>query len=53
MFLCVSVCVYVYGITKKNVSTNLKHEHCPVYGNSLNEFDIGHCPFKVKATARL
>ena len=55
MSVCVSfrlsVCVSVYTITKNNVSIHLKLEHVVVFENSSDEFDIGHCPIKVKVTA--
>ena len=46
---CVSVCVH--DNSKNNGSIHLKLEHVVVYENSSNEFDIGHCPIKVKVTA--
>ena len=50
--VCVSVCLSVYTITQKNNgSIDLKLEQVVVYENSLDEFDIGHCPIKVKVTA--
>ena len=50
--VCVSVCLSVYTIIKKNNgSIHLKLEHIVVYENSSDEFDIGHCPIKVKVTA--
>ena len=49
---CLCVCVSVYTITKKNDgSIHLKLEHTVVYENSSDEFDIGHCPIKVKVMA--
>ena len=52
---CVSVCVSVcvHDNSKNNGSIHLKLEHIvvPVYENSSDEFDIGHCPNKVKVTA--
>ena len=30
------------------ISIHLKLEHIVVYENSSDEFDIGHCPIKVK-----
>ena len=48
--VCLSVCVSVYTITKKNGSIDLKLEHIVVYENSSDEFNIGHCPIKVKVT---
>ena len=58
MFVCVSACLRVcvavflsvYMITKNNGSIHLKLEHIVVYENSSDEFDIGHCPIKVKVT---
>ena len=47
--VCVSVCVY--DNSKNNGSIHLKLEHIVVYENSLEEFDIEHCPIKVKVTA--
>ena len=47
--VCVSVCVH--DNSKNNGSINLKLEHIVVYENSSDEFDIGHCPIKVKVTA--
>ena len=50
--VCLCVCVSVYTITKKNNGLiNLKLEHAVVYGNSSDEFGIGHCMIKVKVTA--
>ena len=46
--VCVSVCVN--DNSKSNGSIHLKLEHIVVYENSLDEFDIGHCPIKVKVT---
>ena len=51
VFLC--VCLSVYTITQNNGSIDLKLEHIVVYKNSSDEFDIGHCPIKVKVTAWL
>ena len=47
--VCVSVCVH--DNSKNNGSIHLKLEHIVVYENSLDEFNIGHCPNKVKVTA--
>ena len=47
--VCVSVCVH--DNSKNNNSIDLKLEHIVVYENSSDEFDIGHCPIKVKVTA--
>ena len=54
--VCVSfrlcMCVSVYTITQKNNgSILLKLEHIVLYENSSDEFDIEHCPIKVKVTA--
>ena len=46
--VCLSVCVH--DNSKNNGSIHLKLEHIVVYGNSSDEFDIGHCPIKVKIT---
>ena len=47
--MCVCVCVSVYTITKKIMAqSKLKLEHIVVYENSSDEFDIGHCPIKIK-----
>ena len=45
---CLSVCVH--DNSKNNGSIDVKLEHIVVYENSLDEFDIGHCPIKVKVT---
>ena len=44
--VCVSVCVH--DNSKNNGSIHLKLEHIVVYENSSDQFDIGHCPIKVK-----
>ena len=49
--VCLSVRVCVHDNSKNNGSIDLKLEHIVVYENSLDEFDIGHCPIKVKVTA--
>ena len=53
--LCVCVCVClsvcVHDNSKNNGSIHLKLGHIVVYENSSDEFDIGHCPIKVKVTA--
>ena len=53
MSFCVFVCVYlsvcVHDNSKNNGSIQLKPKH----ENSSDEFDIGHCPNKVKVTAQL
>ena len=53
VLMSVSVCVCVHDNPKNNGSIHMKLEHIVVYENSSNDFDIGHCPIKVKATARL
>ena len=45
--LSVCLCVCVHDNSKNNGSIHLKLEHIVVYENSLDEFDIGHCPIKV------
>ena len=49
--VCVCVCVSVYTITQKKWLNPFELEQIVVYKNSSEEFDIGHCPFKVKVTA--
>ena len=49
--VCVSVCVH--DNSKNKGSIHMKLEHIVVYENSSDEFDIGHCPIKVKVTACL
>ena len=49
--LCVCLSVCVHDNSKNNGSIDLKLEHIVVYENSSDEFDIGHCPIKVKVTA--
>ena len=51
--VCLSVClsVCVHDNSKNNGSIDLKLEHIVVYENSSDEFDIGHCPIKVKVMA--
>ena len=48
---CLAVCVSVsiYDNPKIICSIQLKFEHIVVYGNSSDEFDIGHCLIKVMA----
>ena len=46
--VCCSVCVCVPITQKNNKSVDLKLEHVVVYENSLDDFDIGHCPIKIK-----
>ena len=45
------LCVCVHDNSKNNGSIHLKLEHVVVFENSSDEFDIGHCPIKVKVTA--
>ena len=47
--VCVSDCVH--DNSKNNGSIHLKIKHTLVYENSSNEFNIGHCPIKVKVAA--
>ena len=49
--VCVSVCVCVcvHDNSKNNGSIHFKLEHIVVYENSSDEFDIGHCPIKVRS----
>ena len=49
--VCLCVCVCVHDNSKNNGSIHLKLEHIVVYENSSDEFDIGHCPIKLKVTA--
>ena len=49
--LSVCLCVCVHDNSKNNGSFDLNLEHTVVYENSSDEFDIGHCPIKVKVTA--
>ena len=53
--VCLSVClsICVHDNSKNNGSIDLKLEHIVVHENSSDEFDIGHCPIKVKVTALL
>ena len=44
MFVC------VHDNSKNNGSIQMKLEHIVVYEISSDEFDIGHCPIKVKVT---
>ena len=45
---CLSVCVH--HNSKNNGSIHMKLDHIVEYENSSKEFDIGHCPIKVKVT---
>ena len=47
--VCLSVCIH--DNSKNNGSIHLKLKHIVVYENSSDEFDIGHCPIKIKVTA--
>ena len=49
--LCVCLSACVHDNSKDNGSIDVKLEHTVVYENSSDEFDIGHCPIKVKVTA--
>ena len=51
VLVCVCRCVCVHDNSKNNGSIHLKLEHIVVYENSSDEFDIGHCPIKVKVKA--
>ena len=51
VYLCVCRSVCVQDNSKNNVSIHSKLEHIVVLENSSDEFDIGHCPIKVKVTA--
>ena len=46
--LHLSVCVY--DNSKNNGLINLKHKFIVVCGKRSDDFDIGHCPIKVKDT---
>ena len=48
MSVRLSVCLCTWSL-KNNGSINLKLEHTVVYGNSSEDFDIGHCPINVKS----
>ena len=44
----------MYTITQKIYgSVHLKLEHIVVYENSSDEFEIGHCPIKVKVKVKV
>ena len=53
--VCLSVCLSVFlsvcVCVNNNGSIDLKLEPIVAYENSSDEFDIGHCPVKVKVTA--
>ena len=49
--VCVCLCVCVHDNSKNNGSIHFKLEHIVVYENSLDEFDIGHCPITDKVMA--
>ena len=46
--VCLSVCLSVSTITQKINGPILKFEYIVGYEKSSDEFDIGHCPIKVK-----
>ena len=48
---CLSVCLSVckHDNSKNKWSRILKFEYIVGYEKSLDEFDIGHCPIKVKS----
>ena len=46
-------CVCVHDNSKNDGAINLKLEYVVTYGNSFDEFDIGHCPIKVKVTLNI
>ena len=48
---CVCLCVHDRSNSKNNGSIHLNLKHVIVYENSSDEFNIGHCPIKVKVTA--
>ena len=48
VFACVCACVHDNSKNNGSIHSNLEH----LYENSSDEeFDIGHCPFKVTVTA--
>ena len=49
--VCVCVCVCTHDNSKNNGSIHLKLEHMVVDEYGSDEFDIGHCPIKVKVTS--
>ena len=53
--VCLSVCLCVckHDNSKNNWSRDLKFEYIVAFENYLDEFDIGHCPIKVKDMAWL
>ena len=53
MSVCLCVCLFVcvHDNSKNGKLINLKLELVVVFENSSDEFDIGHCPIKVKVTA--
>ena len=50
--VCLSVCLSVckHDNSKNKWSRILKFEYIEGYEKSSDEFDIGHCPIKVKVT---
>ena len=53
MSVCLSSCVsvYVHDNSENNGSIHLKLEHIVAYENISEQFDIWHCPIKVKVMA--
>ena len=51
MILSFRLSVCVHDNSKNNCSVRLTLENVIVYENSSDEFDIGHCPIKVKVMA--
>ena len=57
VLVCECVCLSVYTINQKIIfqltycSIYIVVKHIVVYENSSDEFDIGHCPIKVKVMA--
>ena len=48
---CVCLCVCVHDNSKNNSSIHMKLEYTVVYESTSEEFNIRHCPTKVKVTA--
>ena len=48
--VCVCLCDCVQDNSKNNLKINLQLEHIVVPGKSSDEFEIVHCPIKVKVT---
>ena len=49
--MCVCLCVCVHDNSKNNGAIHLKLEHIVVHEKSSDEFDLAHCPIKVKVMA--